>query len=231
MKIAIILLFASISNFYLFAQPYKTIEKFKPYKWMVGIHWNAVEDDGKPLGGIFNFVNSWNMPFFPSKLTVDRYFDNGWSIEGAAAYNRYKAGKQINNQTDVSSIFLSFDVVAKKSFYMNYYPSAKWIDPYISMGVGYTYRSTDANVFSHAPSLNVGPGLNFWISDIGIQLQSYAKFGLYPGFWSRSAENYLHHSIGVVYRFSEFEQSPNDFDKRRYPWAKKKKRFKKKEGH
>ncbi len=231
MKIAIILLFASISNFYLFAQPYKTIEKFKPYKWMVGIHWNAVEDDGKPLGGIFNFANSWNMPFFPSKLTVDRYFDNGWSIEGAAAYNRYKAGKQINNQTDVSSIFLSFDVVAKKSFYMNYYPSAKWIDPYISMGVGYTYRSTDANVFSHAPSLNVGPGLNFWISDIGIQLQSYAKFGLYPGFWSRSTENYLHHSIGVVYRFSEFEQSPNDFDKRRYPWAKKKKRFKKKEGH
>ena len=171
------------------------------------------------------------MPFFPSKLTVDRYFDNGWSIEGATAYNRYKAGKQINNQTDVSSIFLSFDVVAKKSFYMNYYPSAKWIDPYISMGVGYTYRSTDANVFSHAPSLNVGPGLNFWISDIGIQLQSYAKFGLYPGFWYRSAENYLHHSIGVVYRFSEFEQSPNDFDKRRYPWAKKKKRFKKKEGH
>lgn len=197
---------------------------------MFGIHWNVVEDNGNKFGGLFDVSNSWNYLFYPSNITADRYFKYGWSIEGAASYNKFNRGKLINDSTDVESHFFAFDVNGKYSFYTKYYPRAKWIDPYFTFGLGYTYRQGNAS--NHVPTLNLGFGVNFWIKNFGIQLHSNAKGGLWPGFWDLdNHDNYLQHSIGIVYRVTDPAHTNGYFSKPKSKWALKSQRFKKKKGH
>ena len=66
------LIFLGFSNVAL-TQPYKTIQGYKPYKWMFGLHWNVVEDDGSKFAGLFDSQNAWNMMTFPTKFTADKY--------------------------------------------------------------------------------------------------------------------------------------------------------------
>ena len=227
-KIWIIIFFIVASNV-AFAQPYKTVKIFKPYNWMFGIHWNIVEDNGDKFGKLFDVSNSWNYLPYPSKITVDKYFKYGWSMELATAYNKYESSKIINLQTGVESHFFSFDVNGKYSFYTKYYPRAKWIDPYLTFGLGYTYRN--ANVAVHTPTLNLGLGLNIWIKNFGIQFHTSGKGGLFPGFWDKdNHENYLHHSIGFVYRTVDKPYTNGYFGKRKSKWAHGSRRFKKKKG-
>ena len=56
------------------AQPYKTIKGYKPYKWMFGMHWNAVEDDGSKFQGLFNTKDTWNAMIFPTKFSLSALF-------------------------------------------------------------------------------------------------------------------------------------------------------------
>lgn len=215
---------AQIAN----AQPYKTIKEAKPYKWMFGIHWSIVEDDGDPFGNIFNAATSWNLRPYPSKITVDRYIRYGWSMEAAATYGQYVPRKFVNGETELSGFLGAFDIHAKWSFYNLYAPSTRWFEPYITFGAGYIYRSVSSP--THTPTANVGGGVNFWLMEsLGIQLASSAKFGILPKFWSPG--NYLHHSFGIVYRTPDQKGHRNENDKKRYPWTKKNKRFKIKTGH
>ena len=87
------------------AQPYKTIKTFKPYKWMIGVHWSVIEDDGNQLGDLFNVGSSWNYQYYPTKLSLDRYLRYGWSLEASATYNTYLPGKRVNDTTGLASIF------------------------------------------------------------------------------------------------------------------------------
>ena len=213
------------------AQPYKTIQGYKPYKWMFGIHWNVVEDDGSKFSGLFDTKNAWNMMVLPTKFTADKYFDYGWSLEMAAAYNRFEDSKTINDTTRLTSHFLSFDINGKYSLYPSYNPRARWIDPYFTFGIGYTYRD-NANVSAHSPSVNLGGGLNFWIKNWGLQFASQAKLNVWPGIWdANNHESYLHHSVGVVYRTTAPVHTNGYFGKKKYGWAKKNQRYKKKKGH
>lgn len=197
---------------------------------MFGVHWNVVEDDGNKFGGLFDVSNSWNVLPYPTKITADKYFKYGWSLEMAASYNKYERDKTINDSTGIEATFFAFDVNGKYSFYTKYFPRAKWIDPYFTFGVGYTYRN--ANVAEHTPTVNLGAGINFWYRRIGLQIHSNAKFGVYPGFWDMdNHENYLQHSIGLVYRITDPVQTNGYFGKKKYGWAKKSKRYKKRGGH
>ena len=210
------------------AQPYKTIKIYKPYKWMIGAHWSAVDDNGSKFGKLFDVKNSWNLMPYPSRLTLDRYFKYGWSMEFATTYTNYKAGKLINDSTHFSGPFFSFDVHGKYSLYQTYAPRARWIDPYFTFGVGYTYRQQGAA--THAPTVNAGIGLNFWIyKGLGIQLHSTAKFGVYPGFWE-TPENYLQHSAGIVVRMGKNKNPNKDFGRKKNKWAHKNKRYKPNKG-
>lgn len=213
------------------AQPYKTIKGYKPYKWMFGMHWNAVEDDGSKFQGLFNTKDTWNAMIFPTKFTADRYFNYGWSLEMEGAYNRFEDDKTINDSTGLASNFASFDLNVKYSFYSSYNPRARWIDPYFTFGAGYTYRD-NANVSVHSPSVNLGGGLNFWIKNWGLQIASQAKLNVWPGIWdANNHESYLHHSVGIVYRTTTPVHTNGYFGKKKYGWAKKSKRYKKKKGH
>lgn len=217
-------------SFGAYAQPYKTIKAYKPYKWMFGIHWTAVEDDGNKFGNIFDVSNSWNIKPFPTRFTLDRYLIYGWSIEMAASYAAYTPSKLVNDSTGREGINLSIDFNAKYSFYNLYAPRARWIDPYVIAGIGFTYRTGTADPY--VPTVNLGGGVNFWIANwFGIQLSSCAKFAVYPTFWNTKS-NYLQHNAGIVFRTPDNAKHKNANNNKRHKWTKKQpKKFKRKGGH
>lgn len=209
------------------AQPYKTIPTYKPYKWMFGVHWLVVEDDGSPFTGMINVVKSWNLLPYPSRITVDRYFKKGFSAEVGVAYMQYYPIKVVNG-LNVNAVHFNFDLHAKYSLASLYVPKAKWIEPYFQLGASYTFRS--ATTTTHAPTFNAGGGMNFWIDkNWGIQLSTQAKFGLFPRFFIST--NYLQYNAGVVYRTSWEKPNRSPNDKKRYPWTKDRQKYKPKNGH
>jgi len=212
-----------------YAQPYKTIKVYRPYKWMFGLHWAVVEDDGYKFDNLFDANKSWNIAPFPTQLTVDRYFIYGWSMEFGARYTEYLDSKLINDTTGVSGMNFSFDINGKYSFYNSYAPRARWIDPFVTFGVGYTYR--DVVVDPHVPTVNLGGGINFWIiNPLGIRISSQAKFAVYPTVWETHG-NYLQHTIGIVFRTAWEKGYKNPNSKKQHKWTKKQTRYKKKGGH
>lgn len=67
-----------LSTFHGEAQNFK---KIKPYTWMIGIHWNIMDDTGDRYGDIFDTKNGWNALPYPSAINVDVYFLKGLSAE------------------------------------------------------------------------------------------------------------------------------------------------------
>lgn len=151
-------------------------------------------------------------------------------MEPATSFSMLKGTRIINGVVGTPGNMIAVDLHAKYAFYYLYAPKAKWFDPYVTLGAGYTYR-TNAPKITHAPSLNFGIGFNFWlVQSFGIQLGSTGKFGLTPRIWKTSA-NYFNHTVGVVYRFDIAKKNTSS-DKKRYMWTKDNKKFKKdKEGH
>ena len=223
--------FTLITSTLSIAQPYKTVKVYKPYKWMFGLSWNAAEDDGHKFDGLFDINNNWStLHPFPTRFTVDRYFNYGWSVEGALSYASYTEETRVNDTTGIAGMNLSFDASAKYSFYNLYAPGSRWIEPYLIAGVGYTYR--DNSDFEHVPTLNVGGGLNLWFfrtKQVGIQLASRAKLSGYPFFWDSHA-NYIQYSAGILYRTKSTRRNQPS-KKKRHKWTKKTQKFKRKGGH
>lgn len=228
-KQTLILLVLTVS-FYAGAQPYKTIKPFKPYKWMFGVHWNAVDDDGHKFDQIFDVNNSWNIKPFPTSLTIDRYFVYGWSAELALNYAEYTTNKLIYDTTGISGFNLSADIHGKYSFYNNYAPKARWIDPYLIAGIGFTYRQGVGDAY--VPTVNLGGGVNFWIvNQLGIRLSATSKFGAYPAFWD-THNNYLQYNAGIVFRTPDNAVYKNPNRKKQHKWTNSQpKKYKEKGGH
>lgn len=231
MRSLFLIAFFLVANF-TFAQPYKTIKPYKPYKWMIGVHWSAIEDDGDKFNGLFDVNNSWNIKPFPTKLTLDRYLTYGWSLEGVLSYGEYTEEKRVNDTTGITGVIASFDFNGKYSLYNLYAPRARWIEPYFIAGVGYTYRNGTAS--EHVPTVNLGGGLNIWfIKQLGLQISSNAKLGMWPGVWDEnSSSNYFQHSVGLVFRTPDKAKYKNPNKKAQHKWTKKRQRgFKRKGGH
>lgn len=191
---------------------------------MIGVHWTAIDDNGDKFGRIFDVQNSWNLLPYPSQITVDRYLKYGWSAEFSSSYMQYKSGKIINDSTNVSATFLNASLSGKFSFYNMYAPKARWIDPYVTLGIGYTYRSAGSD--AHVPTVNAGGGVNFWIvNGFGIRLNATSNFAVYPTIWNTNA-NYLQYSAGLVARFGSESKNNSDFSRRKNKWTSKKKRYK-----
>jgi hypothetical protein len=202
------------------AQP-SSIDKNKdPYKWMFGASWSFVDDNGKVYTKLFDLPGSFNFEYYPSRISFDRYLRYGWSLEFSAAYNKYRSSKLINSETGKSGIFLCGDVQMKYSFY-RFMKGARRFEPYLSSGLGVTMRTSEDVKIS--PSFNMSFGANYWFTpNWGMQLQTTGKLALVPFF---SESNYLQHTVGVVYRTGA-RKTRSDFDKRRYPWAHDKTKFK-----
>lgn len=203
-----------------FAQPAPTLYS-KPYSWMVGLSWTAVEDDGRGLCQTFDVAESWNFEFFPTRIFVDKYFKYGLSAEFSAAFVRYRPGKMVNRMNTVTGVFFNIDLNAKYSFYPII--RQKWIDPFVSVGIGVTQRT----VMPQSASLqaNVGLGVNFKIyAGLDFQLQTSAKFTFMGG--AAAGGSFLQHQAGFLYKFNAARGSRHNFGSKRYHWTNKKVRYK-----
>lgn len=204
-------------------------EKLRYTPWVVGHGWNVVHDDaGKWFRNLFRANDVWNMTPYPLRFSCEKWLyhkdDNttksrGWSIELMGAYNRYGVGNYMTDRDPPILVvtpykIISFDVHGKYNFNklvdLNKLFGAKKeiFQPYGAFGFGYTYRTLPAHV--NTVTFNVGLGFNVWVyKDIGIQIQSLAKFGLKDKF-PHSGSNYLQHSIGVVYQINLTPKADGD---------------------
>ncbi len=168
---------------------------FKKTPWTFNLGGHVIDDDGHPFNKLFNASNSWNFLPYPTRLAIDGYFVKGWSFQGEFAYTQYKTGKEVNGDIlTKNGTFFSFDGHVK--FDLNeIIGDTHWFDPYVLGGYGYTMRSIAKN--PNTGTANLGLGFNVWIyQNLGLNAQSVAKFAMQQG-----TSNYLHHSVGVVYRF------------------------------
>ncbi len=207
------------------------IEKIRFTPWVVGHGWNVVHDDaGKWFKNLFKANEVWNATPYPLRFSCEKWLyskdDNtgscrGWSVEFMGAYNRYGIGNYLSNtNTDKPGLvttsykLISLDLHAKYNFNklvdLNKLMGAKKeiFQPYGTFGFGYTYRTLPAHI--NTINLNVGLGFNVWVyKDIGLQIQSLAKFGLNDRF-PNSGSNYLQHSVGIVYQINLTPKAEGD---------------------
>lgn len=155
-----------IFSFNLNAQNFK---KIKPYTWMIGIHWNIIDDTGNRYNDIFDVKNGWNALPYPSSLNFDFYFLKGLSAEIIGGVNRYKDTKTINNAMGRGGIVSILDVHAKYNF--GFLMNQQIIEPFTVVGVGYTGRPMLEGLESQ---LNVNAG-------VGLNIMVYKGIGVYNG--------------------------------------------------
>lgn len=218
-----ITLLFSLAPFFLFSQPIKKVANADTYKYMFGLSWSALDDDGN-AGNIVNFKD-WHYEYFPSRLMFDYYFYNGWSAEASVAFSRYKPDHLVNGQLNKTGFFLSTDLNVKYSFYKLLNEGI--FDPYIIMGGGASIRNcSDSLVDVVTPTMNIGAGVNIWFNEyLGMQFQSAGKIGLSSDFFGKS--DYMQHTIGVVLRTDALGKgSEEGFQKKKHHFDKRTKKIK-----
>lgn len=160
-------------------------------EWLLGLGFQAVDDDGKPSGDLF--VNLNGLPF-PTNFAVETYLHNSFSLEVSESINSYQIGKKIDGSaTNRNRFFMSLDVNGKYHLNTLYKKFLKF-DPYVAVGLGATIRGAYT-----VPTGIVGGGATFWITNqIGINYQSLAKFS-----FTDLGTNYLQHTLGVRMNFGK----------------------------
>lgn len=174
----------------------------KKTPWTFGVSGHVVDDDGDPFGNLFNVARTWNFLPYPTRLTVDGYYQAGFSFQAEFAYTQYKTGRVINQKNESAPRIVNgsyWSTCFSTDFHVKFdlnelIGSTNWFDPYLTAGYGMTIRSGLTK--SIAPTFNTGLGFNIWIwENLGFNAQSVAKFSMIEG-----TSNYLHHSVGIVYK-------------------------------
>ncbi|MDO9001682.1 MAG: hypothetical protein Q7W45_18080 [Bacteroidota bacterium] len=163
--------------------------------WTFNLGGHVVDDDGRPFSNLFNVNKTWNFLPYPTRLAIDGYYKKGWSFQGEFSFTQYKTGKTIQ-QNDITGTYTFFSADAHVKYDLNeLFGDTHWFDPYVVGGYGYTLRTIAKN--PNSVNANLGLGFNLWIyQNLGLNLHTIAKFAMIEG-----TSNYLHHSVGVVYRF------------------------------
>ena len=211
---------------YVVAQPTKMITHKDNYNWMFGASWMMLDDDGDK-SNLFNFTD-YHSAVFPTRVFIDKFIFNSWSMEGSFCFQKYDSMKLVNDSARVNGNLFGFDVHSKQSFFKLL--GRGWIDPYVFAGGGLTTRTLDIRNSAKSFSIhaNVGGGINFWVSyNIGLQLQSVAKFSI-NDFWGPS--NYIMHTAGLVVRLEKSDGTNNDFAKSKYKVKKSRTKIKMQKG-
>ncbi len=204
------------------AQPIKSLTNANSYGWMFGLSYTALDDDGNTAA--FYDPTNWHTNVFPSRIFADKYIYKGWSTELAMSFNQYNPKKLVNLQMGKTGFFLATDANLKYS--LNKLLGEGAVDPYVSTGLGLSIRNCDDSLVGNVtPTLNLGLGLNVWLSNsVGIQLQSSGKIGLTADLFGKS--DYMQHSIGLVFKIDEAGPPTTEFGKKRYHFKKGKTKLK-----
>lgn len=179
-------------------------QRLKNTVFVFGLSEHIVIDNGKEYQFKFDTKN-WNLLPFPSKISAEAYLKKGWSLGTEFAYTSYKANAVVDNVTLLKdNTFFSSDFNVRYHFDI-LFKAPSFFDPYLLAGVGFTYRSGVNKTQLSTGTNNIGVGCNFWIyKGFGLNLQSAGKFTMKGG----SKSNYLHHSVGIVYKLIPLSGKP-----------------------
>ncbi|MEZ4891045.1 MAG: hypothetical protein R2779_11005 [Crocinitomicaceae bacterium] len=196
---------------------YLKFRSFKPYTWMIGAGWSFVDNDGRSHSHFLDIKGAWLMHPYPTSLIIDRYLKHGFSLELSASYNQMNGKKMVNDVYPTGEMF-AIDLTSRYSFYKFLQPT-KWFDPYIGLGVGFTSLNTSSatNYFTGNGVL----GVQFWIKQFGIRLQSTLKLGLVSKLYYNNS-NYIHYQATLLYRIKPKYTKKNNFNQSKHKWAGKK---------
>lgn len=194
------------------AQPTKKMTNRDNYAWQFGASWLLTDDDGYELNP-FSSSTFQSAPY-PARVFVDKYIYNGWSTEGAIAYQKYDPTKLVNDSMGITGSMISTDFALKYSFYKQLGRGV--FDPYVGSGLGMTLRTSDRRntAKSFSPTANFTIGCTFWMSSkLGLQAQGTLKLGLTDLFKS---SDYMQYSLGLTYRIEKTDGYKSNFDKSKY---------------
>lgn len=162
--------------------------------WAIGIGVNAVDFyPTNALGGwgdeFFNIGDHYNILPAISRITVGKYLEDGFTIEGTGSLNQIS---KIGDKGVSDLMYVGLDGALK--YDLNYIiGETGWFDPYVLVGGGYTWIDK-----SGTATVNGGGGINFWFSDnIGLNVESKYKHS----FNSDNIIKHFQHSVGIVLKF------------------------------
>ena len=139
--------------------------------WAVGFGVNAVDvripsefgDYAKDYIG----TSDWNILPSISRISVDRYLNDGFSLQLAGSLNKIETFRAKN---DSDELYWAIDANVKYDL-NNLFGETSWFDPYVYLGGGYTSLADEGEGM-----LNAGFGFNTWFNDnLGLNFQSGGK--------------------------------------------------------
>ncbi len=160
--------------------------------WAVGFGVNAVDfrhasefgDYAKDYIG----TSDWNILPSISRITVDRYLNDGFSLQLAGSLNKIETFKTKN---DMDELYWAIDANVKYDL-NNLFGDTSWFDPYVYLGGGYTSFADNGEGM-----LNAGLGFNTWFNDnLGLNFQSGGKKE-----FADKVQDHFQHSVGLVFKF------------------------------
>ncbi|WP_428740920.1 OmpA family protein [Tenacibaculum sp.] len=160
--------------------------------WAVGFGVNAVDiripsefgDYAKDYIG----TSDWNILPSISRVTVDRYLNDGFTLQLAGSLNKIET---FSVEDDMDELYWAIDANVKYDL-NNLIGETGWWDPYVYVGGGYTSLADEGEGM-----LNVGAGFNTWFNDnLGLNFQTGGKKE-----FADKVRDHFQHSIGLVFRF------------------------------
>ena len=180
--------------------------------WVVGFGINTV--DVMPFGtdqfGTFleDYFGpqEWADNTLPSisRISVDRYLNDGFTLQLAASVNKVKTYSQEEDfELNGANGELYWSVgLAVKYDLNNLVGDTKWFDPYVSLGgeyVNFGHGTYGGDTYEDGSEgmLTAGYGFNVWFNDnLGLNFDSKLKKE-----FASNVEDHFQHSLGLVFRF------------------------------
>ncbi|MDP2542876.1 cell envelope biogenesis protein OmpA [Tenacibaculum discolor] len=160
--------------------------------WAVGFGVNAVDvripsefgDYAKDYIG----TSDWNILPSISRVTVDRYLNDGFTLQLAGSLNKIET---FRTEDDMDELYWAIDANVKYDL-NNLVGNTGWWDPYVYVGGGYTSLADEGEGM-----LNAGAGFNVWFNDnLGLNFQTGGKKE-----FADKVRDHFQHSIGLVFKF------------------------------
>lgn len=160
--------------------------------WAVGFGVNAVDvripSDFGDYAKDYIGTSDWNILPSISRVTVDRYLNDGFSLQLAGSLNKIET---VYAENDSDMLYWAIDANVK--YDMNgLFGNTGWWDPYVYVGGGYTSVDDQGEGM-----LNAGAGFNVWFNDnLGMNFQTGGKKE-----FADKVRDHFQHSIGLVFKF------------------------------
>ena len=160
--------------------------------WAVGFGVNAVDvripSDFGDYAKDYIGTSDWNILPSISRVTVDRYLNDGFTLQLAGSLNKIETFRA---EDDMDELYWAIDANVKYDL-NNLVGNTGWWDPYVYVGGGYTSLADEGEGM-----LNAGAGFNVWFNDnLGLNFQTGGKKE-----FADKVRDHFQHSIGLVFKF------------------------------